>query len=926
MEAEGKLMEKDFKNFAGNIVEDNIFTTSLARENWKSKYQYGDESPLQTFVRVAKALASVEDDTEYWTGKFLDMMVKTEEVSPGKYRAIGLKNTFGGRITANAGTSYTGTTLYNCFINLPPQNATITYTQQFENGSYVDVTHNTGDSPDSLANIMLALMETALILKSEGGFGINFGWIRPRGSVINSLGIRHPGVVHYMTIWDKMSDVIVKGDSDGYQDLLKNYFNGNETPLITMKKQARKGAMLAALPVWHPDIEEFVRAKQQPGVLTKFNVSVVMDDRFMEAVKADDFYDLWFPEDTGYTLSGDDIQAGFVDIVDGKMVVGDKYTLDALSEAHDSRADYFVAPYGKVYTKKVYKRVKAVDLYNLIMESTYNRAEPGVLYYDSMQRNNPLSYINSTNSTNPCGEIGGFVTVCLLGNINLTQYVLPNRKFDWETYEADVATFARALDNVNDVEKNLLPQFMWAKDNVRQYGMGLNGLGSTLIMMGIPFNSADGLAFTDEVAARKEEITWRTSAELAEEKGAFPGMTEEFYQTNWFKNYTRISKETKELMRKYGVRNGKTTTNAPNGNTSVITNNTSNGIEPVFMFEYTRTYIADRWPEGLTQENVRTILSEKTVGDATVWEGDYAGRRYYYEPHNRGLCIIEVVEDYGYAWVKKNFPEDLENADYLVTTEQLSVSDHVNSQLAIQRNINQSTSKTINLPNDYSFEDFKKVYMEGWEKGLVGMTTYRSGSMEAVLSKVEESQAEDVIDFSHVLTDGVKLPSTFVNGETHVIKRESGKYYIHFSYHPDDSTQMMPVAMWVNTNNTTPLRQVNAAVKEIVLLLEKAGINPDLIQDMQEKIKEDRDNNRLARAISMALRHNVPIALIVDALGRVDEVYVSDLLFAVKKFLSGFVKDGTKIAGMTCAVCGSSDIIYESGCSRCLSCGTSNCS
>lgn len=921
MEAK-KVSMKDYKNFADSIVEDNIFSTSLARENWQSKYQYDNETPLETFKRVAKALASVEQDADYWYGRFLDMMVKTEEIEPGKYRAIGLKNTFGGRITANAGTSYDGATLLNCFINLPPRGATVSYTHKFQDGSEFDVEYYSGDSPDSLSNILLAMLEQAQTLKSEGGYGMNFGWIRPRGSVIKSLGIKHPGVVHYMDVWDKIASVIVLGDNDGYKDILKNYLNDDEELGVKLKKQARKGAMMGVLNVWHPDIEEFIRAKQQPGRLTKFNVSVLVDDRFMQAVEQDEYYDLWFPEETEYRYFG---EAGHVDIVNGEMVAGTTFSLENLHEAHATDADFFVDPYGMVYVKKVYKKVKATELYDLIMKSTYNRAEPGILFYDNMQRNNPLSYINDVIASNPCGEVPGFLTVCLLGNVNLTQYVNKDRSFDWETYEKDLAVFSRALDNVNDLTKNSLPQYDWATQNVRQYGMGINGLGSALMMMGIPFNSEAALEFTDKVTALKEEITWRTSAELAAEKGTFPGYSEKFLETNWFNSFTKLTEETKELIRKNGVRNGKTTTNAPNGNTSVIADMTSNGIEPIFMLEYQRTYIADKWPEGLNRDNVTEVLTPKEVGGATVYEGDYNGVRYYFEPHNRGLCIIEPVMDYGYRWVKEHYPEDIGNADYFTTTNELSVTDHVNSLAIVQRNLNQSTSKTVNLPAGYDFEDFKKLYLDGWKRGLNGLTTYVSGSMESVLSKVEDSKEEEVASLDHVLVDGVQLPETFVNGETHVIKRENAKFYIHFSYHPDDSTKMMPVAMWVNSNDSTPLRQVNAAVKEVVNLLNRAGIKDELIQAMLEKIKEDRDHNRLARAVSMALRHNIPIAFIVDALNKVEDVYVSDLLFAVKKFLSTHIEDGTTVGGVKCEACGSDNVVFESGCFACKNCGSSSC-
>jgi len=857
----------NYEEFPERVLDEDFFGTELARKNWASKYQYNNETPVGTFKRVARALASVEDDSDYWYGRFLDMMLKTELLTNGAYRAVGLKNTFGGRITANIGTEYKGATLTNCFITGPVKDATVSYTRTFGDNNHIDVEYKSESTPDNLKNIMLTLLEQSETLKSEGGYGINFGFIRPRGSIIKSLGIRHPGVVHYMDIWDKTAAVIVMGDTDGYTNKLKNY-KVDEPNTIKLKKQARKGAQMAVLPVWHPDIEEYIRAKQTPGRLTKFNMSVLVDDRFMKAVINDTFYKLTF----------EDI---------------------------------------------VYKRVKARDLYDLIMQSTYNRAEPGILFYDNMQKNNPLSYLGEITATNPCGEIGGnpdTSTVCLLGSINLTQYVNKDRTFNWEQLEEDIPTFARALDNVNDLTTSPLPQYTWATKNIRQYGMGINGLGSTLYMLGISYNSAEGKDFTDKVTSLKEELTWRTSASLAAEKGVFPVYDQQFLETDWFTNFTRISEEAKALIRKHGVRNGKTTTNPPLGNSSVICDIVSNGIEPVFMTEYQRTYITDSWPSGLSPDTIKKTLKETKHGDAIVWVGDYSGRRWLYEPHNRGLCITETVRDYGYQWVLDHYPED--DDAYMVTTTSLSVQEHVDIQEIVQRNCNQSVSKTANLPNDYPYDKFKKLYITAWKKGLNGFTTYRAGSMEAVLNQVEESKETKQPD---VIRKDLKLPDIFINGDMHIIKREGQKFYMHFSYLPEDVDEIFPIALWVQTNNTGEIREANGAVRVLVDLLEKFEIDPDLIEAQKEKTKGNPGYMRVAKLVSMCLRHNIPLVNIVAAFDRVPEIYVTDLIFAIKKFLSNHIPNGLKATGVICSVCGSDNVIFESGCTLCKSCGASNC-
>jgi ribonucleoside-diphosphate reductase alpha chain len=851
-------------------MKDMLFKTSLARENWESKYRYGDEAPLETFERVAKALASVEEEQvrDYWYDKFLRTMIRFDENG----NAIGLKNTFGGRITANAGTDYQAATMINCYINGPVSNAKISYKKTAANGVEIPVDIETQGAPDSLANIMLTLLEQAETLKSEGGYGINFGFIRPRGSIIKGIGIKHPGVIHYMDIWDKVAGVIVMGDNDGYKDTLANYLDEmGEEASIKLKRQARKGAQMAVLPIWHPDIEEFVRAKQQPGRLTKFNISVLVNDEFMNAVDKDDFYDLHF-------------------------------------------------------NGTVYKRVKARELYDLIMTSTYKRAEPGILFYDNMQANNPLAYLGNVEATNPCGEVPGnplTTTVCLLGSINLTQYVNQDRTFDWNQLTEDIPVFLRALDNVNDLSYNPLPQYDWATRNVRQVGMGINGLGSAFYMMGIKFNSPEGFEFLENLSYLKEDLLWKSSALLAKEKGKFPAYTDDFLSTNWFTKFNHLSYDTLDLIREHGVRNGKVSMNAPNGNTSIICDITSNGIEPVFMYEYQRTRIVDSWPSGLTKDNVRDVLSETKAGDAVVWKGEYNGQTYYYEPHNRGLCVIEPVRDYGYQWVMDNYPEDIKNNyDYLVTTEGLSVHDHVDSQSIIQRNLSQSVSKTINLPAGYPFEEFKTLYKYAWNKGLIGCTTYVAGSMESVISAVDSEPEEQEQEQEQILDD-VIMPAEFYNGETSVVKREGNKFYIHFSYATKNKKR--PIAIWINTNTQAPIRHTNQAVNVLLDLARSKGIKQTHIDDVREKIRDNSSNNRLARAVSFCLRHRVPIVDVVLELDRLEEVYVTDLVFAIRKFLSSYVKEGTKIEGRSCSNCGSSNIEFSGGCSTCKDCGSSNC-
>jgi ribonucleotide reductase alpha subunit len=1014
-----------FKVVSQGQQKSTILRTKIAYENWESKYRYNNETPVGTAVRCAKTLASIEKEPEKWYKLFLQTLLKfdgdieiDENGFPNK-EPLGFKATLGGRITANIGTSYKNATLMNCFINGPVSGATISYNRKSEDDSIsYNVSMKTDDNPDDLSNIFLTILEQAKTLASEGGYGINFGFIRPRGSIIKGTGIKHPGIVSYMKVWDAVSDLIVKGDEDGYIDKLKNHLDESQIKDLTIitKAMARKGAMLAALPVSSPDIEEFIRAKQVKGVLTKFNISVLIDDKFMNAVIYDDFYDLHFKG-------------------------------------------------------KTYKRVKAVELYDLIMTSVYNRAEPGALFYDNMHKSNPVAYLGHCDSTNPCiigksrlatikglmsiealarngkdvelfsynknnneyeikigrnprktgerkivwkltfkdgscfvatptheiylqngeikqlqllvtgdkictfdsfkpfevdcvayygledvynitvddnynyivitdgdkkiessgivvkncGEVPGLssiTTVCLLGSLNLTQYVFIENDsvgFNWEEYIKDISIFARMLDNVNDIANAPLPSYEYVVKKMRQFGMGISGLGSTLMMLGMPYNSKQALEFTKQVCELKENHVWQASAMLAKEKGTFEAYNaEKFQNTDYFKS-DRLWDKTKLMIKAYGVRNCKSTTAPPLGNSSMICDNVSNGIEPVFLLEYERKVIC-KWPEGLTTENVKDVLKYHKKADFEYWRGEYSGAEYYYEPHNRGLCEISVVRDYGYQWLLDNFPKK-DHSQYLTTTKDLSIHDHIAIQKVVQYYCNQSVSKTCNVPKDYSFEDFKKLYINAWLNGLVGFTAYRDDCMESVISSFEKTLEKETI-----IKKDIKLPEIFINGPTRIIKREGIKFYIHFSYLPEDTEMKFPICLWLYSNSREfgQTKICNRASRKLAHLALEKGIDSNLIVQCVSKAQKDYSYNRLGRMVSLCLRHNVKREDILIALVGIEGDYISSLLTAVRKFIALTLKDGTHIK-LKCGSCGSTNTIIESGCTKCVDCGSQAC-
>jgi ribonucleotide reductase alpha subunit len=995
-----------------------MFKTALAHENWEKNYRYQNETPIETQQRLARALANVEkENQDSWYDKFLNVLVKFSENN----EPIGLKCMPGGRITANAGTSFKKATMMNCFVSGPVSNATIKYERHSDDGSIkIPIEQKTDENPDDLANIFLTILEQAKTLAAEGGYGINFDFIRPRGSIIKGTGIKHPGVVSYMEIWDAVSECIVKGNDDGYVDRIKNYLTEEQFNDIKdiIKNKIRKGACMGVLNVSHPDAEEFIKAKQVPGKLTKFNMSIAIDDAFMNAVINDDFYE-------------------------------------------------------QSFKGKVYKKIKARDLYNLIMESTYNRNEPGVLFIDNMHKNNPLAYLGKANATNPCiigssilavadvrygisikqlaeegkvvhvhsvnnrtgqieiklgmnprktgekvevwkltldddsifiatpdhlvclqngkekelknlktkdkiapyghrpksvefygyedvynitvdgnhnyivltsyddrflkssricvkncGEVPGLssiTSVCLLGSINVTQYItIENGKavFDYGQYCDDIKIFTRMLDNVNDITVNPLQSYTWVAKNIRQIGMGLNGLGSALLMLGIPYNSKEALDFVKKVCQLKENLTWQASALLAKEKGTFLAYNKEKFTSTEYFNSDRITEETKDLIRKYGVRNGKTTTNPPLGNGSIAADNVSNGIEPIFELEYQRKAICE-WPEGLNTENVKEILKYHKRKDYEYWYGKYNDETYYYEPHNRGLCKESTVRDYGYQWYLDNKEKlTIDKEDFLITTKKLGIEDHLNVQEIVQYYNNQSVSKTCNLPAAFKFDDFKSLYIKAWKKGLNGFTTYREGTMESVLSC--ENRFEVPVG---IIKKDIKLPAEFINGNTTITKREGIKFYINFSYLPEDTFMQFPVCMWIHTNSKEKgvLTVCNRAARELEKLALKSGIDRGIVQETVEKVKVEYEHNRLSRMISLCLRHNVPREDILITLTGIEGDSISTLLTAVRKFIGKTIRDGTKLTGIICPECKGTNVVMESGCRVCKDCACALC-
>lgn len=852
------------------------FEDVFSEEVWASTYKdHQDNNINDTMYRVAKAVASVEDTTEkqeFWTNKFYQLLSN-------------FRGTAGGRIYANAGTSWGGTTMMNCFVG--PR---VPY----------DV--------DSLDGILTHLRSQAHTLKAEGGWGENFSYIRPRGAFIHGVGVETPGAVKYMELFDKASEIITSG-------------SGKKSSNKKAKGKIRKGAMMAVLDVWHPDIIEFITAKQQPGRLTKFNISVNCTDEFMDRVTSIQALEQMLADNQ---LAGDDI-----DTANDEIAALDEWDLFFPDTTH---AQYKTEWQGDIkkwvaagYPTVVYNTISVKWLWNLIMESTYNRAEPGVLFLDRANYFLPLSYAETAYATNPCGEQvlapGG---VCNLGSLNLTQFVNDEwTDFDYTKVAEYTRYMVRFLDNINSLTRAPLPEYEYSMKNKRRIGLGVLGWGSVLYMLRTRFASDAAATLRDNVMSTIARTAYEASIDLAIEKGMFALCNPVLHAANPFIQALGLSDEYMTKLMTTGIRNSSLLSIQPTGNTSIFAQVTSGGLEPTFMHEYIRTVIVNHTPEGMEAVTPKWYEGEwcetelfkfAKEGDEEILRGEFDGTVYKIDK-NRGLTKEVLCEDYGVRQMKRKGLWD-PTADWAVTAMSLSVTDHVNDLKGFARWVDSSMSKTVNVPNDYPLEDFKKIYTDTYASGVVkGVTTYRAGTMTTVLSAKDENNGP----VEEVILDDIDLPDS-LPAIRKKLRAENKKWYMTISFMDD-----RPVELFVQTNHHEKTATTHDAVERLIALARTKKIPEQHVAKVVEKIAGDSNVSKLARCISFLLRHGVLIRNVVSELDRVDNVFVGSFLFAIRKYLASFIKDGEKIEGERCQECGSNQVIYSEGCHKCVQCGSSKC-
>lgn len=852
------------------------FIDAFAEDVWAQTYKdHGDSSVDDTMRRVAKAMASVEATPELkteWEDKFNDMLSD-------------FKGTCGGRTYSNAGTEWNGTTLLNCFVS--PRRI-----------------HNI----DSMDNIVEDLRNQIMTLKSEGGWGQDFSWLRPRGAFIEGIGVETPGAVKFMEIYDKSSEIVTAG-------------SGKKSSNAKAKGKIRKGAMMGVIACWHPDVIEFITAKQHAGRLTKFNISVNCTDKFMERV-------LKIRQLEAALTGGVIPTTEFVEDVASL----DKWDLIYPDTMHpDYRPSWdgdIEAWLAKGYPVEVYQTVSVKWLWNLIMESTYNRAEPGVLFLDRANDFNPAYYMEKIVATNPCGEQtlapGG---VCCLGSINLTQFV-KDGTLDLEAVKKYVKYMVRFLDNVNEYSSAPLPEYIDSMKNKRRVGVGILGWGSALFMMKTRFASDKANKIRDALMSSIAVAAYEASIDLAVEKGMFKYCDPVKHAEGKFVKSLGLSEEYMTKLRTTGIRNSSLLSIQPTGNTGIFANVVSGGLEPIFMPEYIRTVIvgqmpaeiADvtpKWYEGQWFETEMFKFDKE--GDEQILKGVHNGVTYKIDK-NRGLLKEVECIDFGVRYLKERGEWD-PTADWAVTAlAGLTAEDHLSDLKGFTRYIDSAASKTINLPHDYSFDNFQDIYIDAYKTGHIkGVTTYRSGTMTAVLSSKEsETNGYD----EEVILDTVKMPDSS-EATVKTLKAEGRKWYMTVVW---NETKSRPFALFVQTNNHEKTVTTHDAVELLLDLATIKGIPPQFLADVTKKIEGDSNATKIARVLSLLLRHGVSIKNIVATMDKVENMYVGSFLFQIKKYLSSFIKDGAKAEGEKCLECGSDQVVYSEGCKVCRSCSSSKCS
>ena len=751
------------------------FPMAISQQIWDMKYRLKDQNG--TFLEQ-----TVQD-----TWRRIAKALSEVETEPKKWETIfynaltDFKFLPAGRITAGSGTKR-NVTLFNCFVM--------------------------GVIPDSMSGIFDMLKEAALTMQQGGGIGYDFSTIRPKGSLVKGIAADASGPVSFMDVWDSMCRTIMSAGS-------------------------RRGAMMATMRCDHPDIEEFIAAKSDSQKLRMFNLSVLVTDAFMEAVKK-----------------------------------GEDWKL--------------------IYNNKVYSVIKAADLWDQIMRATYNFAEPGVIFIDRINETNNLSYCEKITATNPCGEqplppYGA----CLLGSINLAKLV--EHPFDKNAYldvsqlEDLVSTAVRMMDNVIEVSQFPLEAQKLEAKNKRRIGLGVTGLADALLMVGLRYGSDEAVKKTEKWMKTIARSAYNASINLAEEKGAFPLFDPEKFIVSG--NMIQMDEDVKKAVNKFGIRNALLTSIAPTGTISLYAGNVSSGIEPVFAYSYTRKVL-----------------------------------------QNDGSHVEEEVVDYAVQLWRDKFG-NAPFPDFFVSAQNLTPADHVKMQAAAQKWVDSSISKTINCPEDISFDDFKEVYIQAYDTGCKGCTTYRpnevTGSVLSAGSEEKSASDQEANGDIIYMSEPLDRPST-LDGNTYKLKWPDSEHAIYVTINDILVNDMRrPFEVFINSKNMEHFAWTVGLTRMISAVFRRGG-DVSFVVDELKAVFDPRGGAWVGGKY---------IPSILAAIGGVLEDHMMKIGFIKDTDTSLLHKSSevTKVENLkisqqkSCTSCGQFDLQMIEGCMTCRSCGYSKC-
>jgi ribonucleoside-diphosphate reductase alpha chain len=702
-----------------------------------------------------------------------------------------------GRIVAGAGTGRT-VTLFNCFVM--------------------------GTIPDDMSGIFANLREAALTMQQGGGIGYDFSTLRPKGAPVKGVAADASGPLSFMDVWDAMCRTIM---SAGY----------------------RRGAMMATMRCDHPDIEAFIEAKREPGKLRMFNLSVLVTDAFMAAVKED-------------------------------------------------------APWELSFAGTTYKVLRARELWDQIMRATYAYAEPGVIFIDRINRRNNLAYCETIAATNPCGEqplppYGA----CLLGSINLAALVrdpfTPEAMLDLGELKRVVPLAVRMLDNAIDASRFPLEAQAQEARAKRRIGLGVTGLADALIMCGVRYGSAHAVELTEEWMKALQRTAYFASVQLAVEKGAFPLFDKDAYLAG--ETIRALDEDLRQAIAAHGIRNALLTSVAPTGTISIFADNVSSGLEPVFSFRYTRNVLL---PDGTRK--------------------------------------AEEVSDHAYRLFHRLKGDAMPLPDYFVDAQSLAPSDHVVMQAAVQKYVDSSISKTINVPADIAFEQFKDIYLQAYDLGCKGCTTYRpndvTGAVLEVTPKTEAApqpelplpvppqKAKDVYEAGGVvyMTQPLDRPEALA-GNTYKIAWPQSEHAMYITLNDImQDGRRRPFEIFINSKNMEHYAWTVALTRMISAVFRRGGDVSFVVEELKAVFDP--------RGGAWMGGHYVPSLL--AAIGDVIERHMTAIGFMTPSETQKPIAIEKRVVNLSgnnpprlaqCPKCGQASLIRLENCDQCTNCDYSKC-